>query len=252
MKRFYYGILTMVSALLLVGCHFSENLDLNEDGTGKISINFDGSELMKMGGDKVSEGKKEEIDSILVFKDFLEKHKDSISKLPTDQQEKLHRLKDFEMHMVVNSELGKMNMDMYKDFGDVSELGDVLRDLKIAMTMSGKELGKNNAQTPAGMTISEDDGTRVKYNFKNNKFSRITEIIDAEKVKKNVDSLEQMRMFLASSKYKLKYSFPRKIIKMSSDKATFSLDAKSFTLEVGFIEFMENPKILDVEVELEK
>ncbi|TSE04523.1 hypothetical protein FOF46_25950 [Aquimarina algiphila] len=77
MKRFYYGILTMVSALLLVGCHFSENLDLNEDGTGKISINFDGSELMKMGGDKVSEGKKEEIDSILVFKDFLEKNKDN-------------------------------------------------------------------------------------------------------------------------------------------------------------------------------
>ncbi len=252
MKRFYFGVLTIASTLLLVGCHFSENLDLNEDGTGKISINFDGSEIMKMGGDKISEEKKEEIDSVLVFKDFLEKNKDSISKLPIDQQEKLQRLKDFKMHMIVNSESGKMNMNMYKDFENVSGLGDVLRDLKVAMAMTSKELEKNKGQNPAGMTISDNDGTRVTYSFNNNKFSRITEIIDAEKVKKNVDSLEQMRMFLASSKYKLKYSFPRKIVKMSSDKATFSLDAKSFTLEVGFVEFMENPKILDVEVELEK
>ncbi|WP_438425385.1 hypothetical protein [Aquimarina macrocephali] len=252
MKRFSLCVLTIVSSLLLVGCQFSENLNLNEDGTGKITINFDGSELMKMGEGQVTEKKKENVDSLVVFKDFLEEHKDSISKLSKEMQERLQRLKDYEMHMVVNSEAQEMNMDMYRDFKNVSELGDVFGDFKISMAVGeankGSGAGKIN---PLETMMSEEGGTKVKYSFKNNKFSRITEIIDEEKVKKSMDSLEKARMFLASSKYKLKYTFPRKIIKMSSDKATFSLDMKSFVLEVGFIELMENPKILDVEVELE-
>ena len=253
MKRFCLCVLAIVSSLLLVGCQFSENLNLNEDGTGKITINFDGSELMKMGEGQVAE-KKEAIDSLLVFNDFLEENKDSISKLSKEMQERLQRLKDFEMHIVVNSESKKMNMDMYKDFKDISKLGDVFNDFKTAMVIEGKNNktpGNGSTLDPLETLTSEEGGTKVKYSFKNNKFSRITEIIDEEKVKKNIDSLEKTRMFLASSKYKLKYTFPRKIIKMSSDKATFSLDMKSFILEVGFIEFMENPKILDVEVELE-
>lgn len=254
MKRFCLCVLTIVSSLLLVGCQFSENLNLNEDGTGKITINFDGSELMKMGEGQVSETKKENVDSLVVFKDFLEEHKDSISKLPKEMQERLQRLKGFEMHIVVNSEAKKMNMDMYKDFKDISKLGDVFSDFKTAMVIEGKNNktpGNGSTLDPLETLTSEGGGTKVKYSFKNNKFSRTTEIIDEEKVKKSMDSLEKTRMFLASSKYKLKYTFPRKIIKMSSDKATFSLDMKSFILEVGFIEFMENPKILDVEVELE-
>lgn len=253
MKRFNLYVLTMVSSLLLVGCQFSEHLNLNEDGTGKITINFDGSELMKMGEGQVAE-KKEKIDSLLVFNDFLEEHKDSISKLSKEMQERLQRLKDFEMHIVVNSEAQEMNMDMYRDFKDVSELGDIFSDFKTAMVIEGKNNkapGNGSTFDPLETLTSEEGGTKVSYSFKNNKFSRITEIIDAEKVKKSMDSLEKTRMFLASSKYKLKYTFPKKIVKMSSDKATFSLDMKSFILEVGFIEFMENPKILDVEVELE-
>jgi len=64
--------------------------------------------------------------------------------------------------------------------------------------------------------------------------------------------MEQMKMFMATSKYKIKYHFPKKIKKISNDKALFSQDGKSFTLEVGFLEYMDNPKILDIEVDLEE
>ena len=70
--------------MLTISCQFSEELTLNEDGSGKMSIKFDGSEIMKIGGEKVSENKEEDVDTLIVFKEFLEEHKDSISKLPLD------------------------------------------------------------------------------------------------------------------------------------------------------------------------
>ncbi|WP_148639233.1 hypothetical protein [Aquimarina longa] len=257
MKRFCFSLLAIVSILVLVGCQFSETLNLNEDGTGKITMSFDGSELMKMGGEKVSEEGKKDIDTTVVFREFLEKNKDSISKLSTQMQEKLERLRDFKMHVVVNKNSSKADMDLYKEFKDVSELGNLFSDFKTSMVMGGnvsnKTEEKSNTINPIDKALtSEDDGVKVHYSFRNNTFNRFAEIVDEEKMKKSIDSIEKARMFLASSKYKLKYTFPRKIIKMSSDKATFSLDMKSFILEVGLIEYMQNPKILDIELELEE
>ncbi len=253
MKNLFAGIIYGALLLCLIGCNFTEDLYLNDDGSGKISISFDGSELMKMGGDKISEGKEEIIDSTIVFKDFLEEKKDSISKLPPDEQKKLKRLENFKMHMVMNSASQEMSFDMYSKFNKVSELGDIFNDFKTASTVGNQSQGATKGQSPPmTMSSSESDGSRVLYSFKNNKFKRVADIIDKEKLKNSLDSLESMKMFLANSKYKLKYHFPRKIKKISSEKALFSQDGKSFTLEVDFMEYMENPKILDVEVELEK
>ncbi len=254
MKNLFISLKLIVLSLLIVGCNFSEDLHINEDGSGKIAINFDGSQLMQMAGDKFSEGKEEVIDSTIVFKDFLEEKKDSISKLSMEEQKRLKRLENFKMHMLMNTEAQEMKFDLYSDFKDVSELGDVFNDFKTASTVGNK--GKNTPEGQAGppipMGTPEVEGSKVSYSFKGNTFKRVTEIIDEQVLKQSLDSLEQMKMFLASSQYKLNYHFPRKIKKISSDKAMFSQDGKSFTLQVGFMEYMENPKILDVEVELEK
>ncbi|WP_146052714.1 hypothetical protein [Aquimarina sp. I32.4] len=254
MRRICLCVLTIVSAMLLTGCQFSENLELKEDGSGKITINFDGSELMKMGGEEFSKEGKENVDSLVVFKDFLEKNKDSISKLSKKEQERLQKLKDYTMHVVMNSESKQMNIDMSRDFKDISKLGDLLSDFKTGMVLeeaNSKKTKSKGAVNPLEM-LSEEEGTEVRYSFVKNKFSRTTEIIDEEKMKRSLDSLKEARMFLSTSKYTLKYTFPRKIVKISSDKATFSLDMKTFILEVGFMEYLDNPKILDIEVELEK
>lgn len=239
--------------MLLVGCQFSEELNLKEDGTGKITFNFDGSELMQMGGDKITEGREKIVDTLIVFKEFLEEKKDSISTLPIEQQEKLKKLENFEMHMVMNPETKEMKFDLYQDFKNVSELTDLLSNFITASSLGNK--GGDASSMGMGNSLSKASGketTKVVYSFKDSKFSRKTEILDEEKLKQSVDSMASMEMFLASSKYKLKYNFPRKIKKTSSDKALFSLDGKSFTLEVGFVEFMSNPKLLDIEVELEE
>ncbi|MFD2562701.1 hypothetical protein [Aquimarina rubra] len=254
MKKVSLFAQTLLAAILLVGCQFSEDLHINEDGSGKISFNFDGSEIMQIAGDKVTEEKEEIIDSTLVFKEFLEEKKDSIAQLPPEEQEKLKKLENFKMHMLMNPESKEMKFDLYSEFKSVEELGDVFNNFKTASAIGNKNKAGQTA-SPAGDPLSNAEGedpTRVVYSYKKNKFKRVTQILDRAKLKKSLDSIEQMKMFLASSKYKINYHFPKKIKKISSEKALFSQDGKSFTLEVGFLEYMENPKVLDVEVELEK
>ena len=59
-------------------------------------------------------------------------------------------------------------------------------------------------------------------------------------------------MFLSGSTYTLKYHFPRKVKSTTAEEATFSADGKTLIYEVSFLEMMKDPKLLDIEVELEE
>ena len=81
MKKIQYAILATI-ILLAASCNFTEEIHLQEDGSGRLSINFDGSEMMDMAGDELTKTNEKPIDSIISFKDFLEEKKDSIAQLP--------------------------------------------------------------------------------------------------------------------------------------------------------------------------
>ena len=46
--RFFKVLATIFIATLFVACNFTEEIYFNEDGTGKMSISFDGGEMMQM------------------------------------------------------------------------------------------------------------------------------------------------------------------------------------------------------------
>jgi hypothetical protein len=58
-------------------------------------------------------------------------------------------------------------------------------------------------------------------------------------------------MFLGGSTYTLKVHFPRRVRSASSQEATLSVDGKTLIREVDFLEYLRNPALLDLEVELE-
>lgn len=245
-------LLFLFSVFLFSACNFTEEMHLKEDGSGKIAINFDGSSLMQMAGDKLTEGEDAEkkMDSTIVFKDFLEEKKDSIAMLSSEEQEKLKRLENFSMHMLMDPEAQVMNFSLFSEFKNVNELEDMLSSFQDASSI--QKPGGNSSAESSPMPGGGTEGTEVNYSFVENHFSRTTTILDEELFKSSVDSLEQAKMFLGESTYTLNYHFPRKIKSISAEKALFSQDGKSFTLEVGFLEMMENPTLLDIEVELEK
>ena len=67
-KNVFWAVLITV---LFVACNFTEEIHFNKDGSGKMNIGFDGSEMLQMIPESDSISTKEVIDSTLVFKDFL-------------------------------------------------------------------------------------------------------------------------------------------------------------------------------------
>ncbi len=232
---------------LTVSCNFTEEIFLEENGSGKISINFDGSELMQMGGDEMMASTEKAIDSTLSFKQFLEEKKDSIAELSPEQQAKLKKLAPFNLHMIMNPETKEMKFDMYSSFDNINEVGDAFNTFQ-----------NMDALSPAGRAnqtqflSNDNESSEVSYNFKDHTFSRTAKILNTELHQQAIDSLAGAELFLTGSTYTLKYHFPKRVKSASTEKATFSADGKTMIYEVGFLDLMKNPEILNIEVELEQ
>ncbi|WP_036380030.1 hypothetical protein [Muricauda sp. MAR_2010_75] len=246
MKKIQILTLALV-AVVTYSCNFTEEIHLQEDGSGKLSINFDGSELMEMAGDQMVKENEKPIDSIISFKELLEEKHDSIAELAPEEQAKLKKLEPFNMHMVMNPAEKVMKFDLFSEFTDISEVNDAFNAFRDASLMGPK----NQPEQATPMPMSEQS-TEVTYAFANSTFSRTAKIIDPELFQQHVDSLQGTEMFLSGSTYTLKYHFPRKVKSTTAQEATFSADGKTLIYEVSFLEMMKDPKMLDIEVELEE
>ncbi|MDF0717975.1 hypothetical protein PY092_17560 [Muricauda sp. 334s03] len=245
MKKLQFAFIAAI-IFLAASCNFTEEIHLEEDGSGKLSINFDGSEMMDMAGDELSKTNEEPIDSIISFKDFLEEKKDSIAQLPKEEQEKLKKLEPFNMRMVMNPEEKTMMFDLFSEFKNVTEVNDAFATFQDASSMGP------NANPQQGQMKPTAQPTEVNYTFRKNKFTRTAKIVDQELLEQQLDSLQGAEMFLSGSTYTLKYHFPKKIKSTTAEAATFSQDGKTLIYEVNFLDLMKDPSVLDLEVELEK
>lgn len=234
-------------AMFTYSCNFTEEIHIKEDGSGKLSINFDGSELMQMAGDEMAQSDEKPMDSIISFKDLLAEKKDSIAQLSPEEQAKLKRLEPFNLHMVMKPEEKIMKFDLFSEFKNVNEVNDAFNSFKEA-GMLGPGQSK---QQPAPLAGSEQ-ATEVNYSFKGNTFSRKAKIVDEELFQQGLDSLAGAEMFLSGSTYTIKYHFPRKVKSTNLEEATFSADGKTLIYEVTFLDLMRDPTALDLQVKLEK
>lgn len=244
MKKLYFLFLSI--SVLLTSCQFSENIYINEDGSGKMSLIFDGSDLMKMSGDSTQISEKP-IDSIIVFKEFLKEKKDSIAQLSFEEQESLKSLEGFTMHTKIDSENQEMTVDMFTDFKNVEELQNAM-----AAMSKANSLGKKEDEDNPFSSFGNSAATEMEYSFNKGVFKRKATLVNKELHQQVLDSIGEAEMMFASSSYVLNYHFPRPIKSVSNENALFSADKKSFKLEISFLEYIKNPEVLNLEVELEK
>lgn len=245
MKRMQFFVVALVTALAM-SCNFTEEITINEDGSGKLSINFDGSELMEMAGDEMMKDNEKAVDSLISFKEILEEKKDSIAQLSPEEQAKLKKLERFNMRMLMDPEAKQMKFDLFSEFKNVNEVNDAFNAFQSAST-----LGPNANQGNQPKVGGQDNATEVNYSFSNNKFSRTAKIVDQELFQQSIDSLQGAEMFLSGSTYTLKYHFPKRVKSASAEGATFSADGKTMIYAVKFLDLMKDPSLLDLEVELE-
>lgn len=219
---------------------------MNEDGTGRMSLSMDLSEMMAFGGEMSSDSTFTKEDTIISLKQIFEEKKDSIAKLSKSEQKRLKAMENYKIHMVSDPDENKLIVDIFTDFKDISEANDLMKGFEQSEGfLPGNSSSGDNEGGP------EPELMGVAYTFKKGVFKRDAFIKDVERHKAQLDSLKQAESFMSSMKYKLKYTFPRRIKKASVEDATYSLDGKTIELERNFLDYFKNPDVLDLEVELE-
>ena len=213
-----------------------------------MSLQMDLSEMMAFGGEMSQDSTFVKQDTIIAFKDILEEKKDSIARLPKEEQRRIKAMENYFLKVFSDPTENKMVIDVFVDFKSVSEAQDLMKGFE---QTSGFIPG-SDANPEEGSSESEPELIGVKYSFKKGVFTRDAYIKDKERHKAQVDSMKQTEAFMGEMMYKLKYTFPKKIAKSSVEDATYSLDGKTIVIERRFIDYFKNPDVLDVVVELEK
>lgn len=251
MKSKFLLLLTFL--VVLVSCNFTENLNVKDDGTGTFALEVDGSGLMAMAGDKLSEGLTQNkdtkvVDSTFSFKEIFEAKKDSISKLSPEQQAALKKMENFVMRIKMDADKQQFLFSMDTPFKSVGDLQNMMDGFTTLKDLKGKS-NKDGMSNPLANGIGNN--TKIDYSYNGKTFIR-NAIIDKEALDKiKNDSLGMTKMFLASSKYTLKYHFPKAVKKVSNPDALFSADRKTVTLEYPFLDYMEHPEKLNLNVSFE-
>ncbi|UAB82465.1 hypothetical protein INR76_06830 [Marixanthomonas sp. SCSIO 43207] len=239
-------LLLLLVVVMFTACQFTETLVIQEDGTGRVSMNIDMKEMMAMGQSMDMDSTMIKIDSTVAFKTFLEEKKDSIAKLPKEEQEKLMKLKDYKLRTFMDPETSEFFIDVFVDFSSIEEANNLMSSINQASSLI--------PSTPGGGEVSSDpssDVIGIRYEYSNNTFTRDSYIKDEAMYQKQKDSLQSAEMFMSSMNYKLKYTFPKKIKSSSIEDASYSLDGKTIIVEKSFLDYFKNPDVLDLQVELE-
>ncbi|RFN58743.1 hypothetical protein [Marixanthomonas ophiurae] len=238
----------LVASFALVSCQFTETLTINEDGSGRMSMNIDMKEMMAMTQSMGMDSAIVKMDSTVTFAKFLEEKKDSIAKLSKADQEKLKKLEDYSIRTVMNPETSDLFIDVFVDFKNIDEANNLMNSLNQASAIIPESPG-------GGTEIKNDPSTDVlgvRYDYTGNSFSRDAYIKDEKAYKKQKDSLQEAEMFMNSMNYKLKYTFPKKIKSASIEDANYSLDGKTITIERRFLDYFKDPDVLDLQIEFEE
>ncbi len=234
-------------ALTFTACNFTEDIYINSDGTGSVSLSFDASEMMAMAGalnDTVEQTKA--MDSVMYFSDILDEKKDSIAQLSAEEQERLEKLRPYRMHIKADPETEEMTLSFGRDFDDISVLGDTFETFQDASALENTPGTGGSPPTPEIRGTSEMD-----FSFKKGVFTRQTTITDPERHKMKADSLAESASFLSGSTYTLKIHFPSRVKSTTASEATLSIDGKTLIRQVDLVDYLKDPKILDLEVVLE-
>ena len=241
-------ILIVIIATVLVSCQFSETMVLNEDGSGRMSIAMDMSEMMSMmPTDDTLELK---TDSIISFKTFFDEKRESIAKLPMAEQERLKLLEKYNMRVLIDPAEKHMEYEIFVDFTSVEEANNLMDGLNA--TESLKPATAGGANNTSSKKKPTPQATAVQYSYKNNVFSRDGYIKDAEAFAKLNDSIKSLESFMEGAMYSVKYTFPKKIKSVSIQDAKISNNGKTVTFQKPFIAYLKNPDELDLEIVLEE
>lgn len=273
--------LLLVVLFTFSSCAITENLIINENGSGRFAYDIDMSELIALAGEadqpegsnsknkKNKKDKKEKdvvnekvMDSTFSFKSLLAEKSDSISKLPLEEQKRLKMLERFSMRMVINEPEKIMTYSMFTDFDSVNDLQEIMSPMN-----SMKSLGGSNKMA-GSLAEMKEDNSATHFFYDGKKFSKsvtsqnlketlLNELKNGENAIEDEEAFseenlsESFSMIYEQSSFKMVYQFPKPVKSISIKNAQFSADRKTITVEYPMETYMENPESMSFEIDFE-
>ena len=160
------------------------------------------------------------------------------------------------MKMHMDEDEGVMDIAIGMKFNSIDDLEDIQEKLRQAQSINGQsgQISAMKSGSPLGKFMGSDSN-KVNYSFTENGFSRTTNITEEEGMdfESLIDAsdetdIEFMNYFEASY-YNVKLVFPKRIKSSSIKNAVISEDGKTLTYKMNWIEFLKDPKRLDVDVQ---
>jgi len=247
MKSITKLFILFISVISLTSCQLTEKINLNNDGSGTYKLNIDMSSMMSsmQGMNKENdEGEKEKsevVDTIVYFKDILAEKKDSIAKLPADEQAKLKALEDLKLHVNINEEKNIAITEFIFDFKNIRELKNIQEKIEKANSINDGKPAEDNIRP-----------YEVVYHFDGKTFHRevVERKLTDEQKEAYKKSMEQGSQMVEGSSYQIEYHFPRPVKSTTFKDAKFSSDRKTMYIQSDMKKITEDPKFLDFKVVL--
>ena len=242
MKARLLPVLGLFLLIFNASCNFTENIAVNPDGSGKMSLEMDASQLMALAGQQMAKEGQKKLDSNFTFKEYLASKKDSIAKLPKAEQERFKKLENVTVHMVMDIENSACKLTMLSDFKKAADMGDMMKGFSNLGSMNKKE-----ALPDLGLSKAKAD---ISYFYDGKKFKKT--ILLPETKAAVPDSVSVYKALFEGSTYTVNYSFPKKIKSVSNKSAIIGADKKSVSIAYPLNEYLETPKALELEIEFGK
>ncbi|WP_353780171.1 hypothetical protein [Winogradskyella sp. 3972H.M.0a.05] len=260
-------LLLFAVILTAFSCNVTESIIINENGSGEYLTTYDMGDAITMfaesmgGGKSGDSGEKKEggekMDTTMVFRDIMEENKDSIAALPEDKRLMMESLKDMYMRMYMDEDKGEMEIGIGMNFKSMNDLKDIQDKLRKAQTLNERnsDMDQLKDNPMLGMFFG-NESSDLKYTYDGNAFTRNTyfelpEGQTMEDVVFNEDELQdkELMKYFESAYYTVELTFPKKIKSHSVKDAKVSDDGKTLTYKANWIDYLKDPKRLDVNVE---
>lgn len=248
--------LVVLITLLFVSCEIVQETQFEENGSGRYSLGFDMSEMMKMGSpSKSKDSNSKEMDTIIHFADLLELKKDSISKLSKKEQKKLEDLKNFSLFIKTDSVNKKFEMRIdynFKDLEDLKLFGEKLKGQNIKeLSLFNDKINKKNAKGENSKGLEELTKS-FETTFNKHRFtSKISKKALDKAEKKKDTSMTPDNPMVNMMRFKVRYLFPYRIKHVDNKNARILSNFKGVEISTNLYELNNNPRFFDLEIEFD-
>lgn len=251
-------------------CVMKEKMVMNEDGSGTFSYGFDMSPMFKLGIKKSDSTKiNKVVDTSFTFKEVFAKIKDSISKLPKADKEKIEMLEkekdklkileNFKVSLKINEEKQEFEYIMAFDFPSMTEfqnLATPAESLEALAAVDKKRLGAFSAvpkpEEKANASIFYDGKVFIKTITPSKEDKKVKKKNKKKKEKNDDPFSKKMDDMLKECKYTAEYHFPKKIKTVSIKNVVIATDRRSFTVEIPLENMEESTVDFGFKVEFEQ